>query len=131
MAMESAMEASAKWLETISLRSSKIELRQMRISQRNIDPDASYRCDPGWLSYRCDPVRKALVRCDEEDWMKGHEEEYPEKSHRHPEVRHRDNEGYSVRQLLQSHIPEIGVEVKVKDSEVTAALANEALLVFC
>ena len=47
------------------------------------------------------------------------------------EVRHRDNEGYSVRQLLQSHIPEIGVEAKVKDSDVTAALANEALLVCC
>ena len=22
----------------------------------------------GWLSYRADPVRKALVRCDEEEW---------------------------------------------------------------
>ena len=25
----------------------------------------------GWLSYRADPARKVLIRCDEEDWMKG------------------------------------------------------------
>ena len=38
----------------------------------------------GWLSYRADPVRKVLIRCDEEDWMKGREQELPEVSHRHP-----------------------------------------------
>ena len=38
----------------------------------------------GWLSYRADPVRKALVRCDEEDWMKGREAELLEETHRHP-----------------------------------------------
>ena len=46
------------------------------------------------------------------------------------EVRHRDTEGYSVRQLLQSHIPEIGREVQVKESEVTEALATQALVFF-
>ena len=38
----------------------------------------------GWLSYRADPVSKALVRCDNEAWMQGKAEEYPEESHRHP-----------------------------------------------
>jgi len=38
----------------------------------------------GWLSYRADPVRKVLVRCDEEAWMSGRAEEFPERSHRHP-----------------------------------------------
>ena len=36
------------------------------------------------LSYRADPVRKALIRCDQEDWMRGREQELPEESHRHP-----------------------------------------------
>ena len=40
----------------------------------------------GWLSYRADPARKALVRCDEEDWMKGREDELPERTHRHPNI---------------------------------------------
>ena len=40
----------------------------------------------GWLSYRADLVRKALVRCDEEDWMKGREQELLEETHRHPRV---------------------------------------------
>ena len=40
----------------------------------------------GWLSYRADPVRKCLVRCDEEDWMRGREKELPEETHRHPAV---------------------------------------------
>ena len=38
----------------------------------------------GWLSYRADPMRKTLIRCDEEDWMRGLEDDFPEKSHRHP-----------------------------------------------
>ena len=38
----------------------------------------------GWLSYRADPARKVLIRCDEEDWMKGREQELPEESQRHP-----------------------------------------------
>ena len=38
----------------------------------------------GWLSYRADPVTKALVRCDEEAWMQGRQDELAEKSHRHP-----------------------------------------------
>ena len=36
------------------------------------------------MSYRADPARKVLIRCDEEDWMKGREQELPEESHRHP-----------------------------------------------
>ena len=40
----------------------------------------------GWLSYRADPLRKVLVRCDEESWMQGKEDEYPEASHRHPKA---------------------------------------------
>ena len=38
----------------------------------------------GWLSYRGDPASKKLIRCDQEDWMKGHEDELAEKTHRHP-----------------------------------------------
>ena len=41
------------------------------------------------------------------------------------EVRQRAGEGYSVRQLIKSHIPDIGTEVKVKDSEVTAAVQEK------
>ena len=40
----------------------------------------------GWLSYRADPARKMLVRCDQEDWMRGREDELPEQSHRHPKA---------------------------------------------
>ena len=40
----------------------------------------------GWLSYRADPARKVLIRCDEEDWMKGREQELPEESQRHPQA---------------------------------------------
>ena len=38
------------------------------------------------------------------------------------EIRARADEGYSMRQLMQSHIPDIGGEVKVAASEVTSAL---------
>ena len=38
------------------------------------------------------------------------------------EVKARRTEGYSMRQLLDSHIPDIGVEVKVRESEVSHAL---------
>ena len=40
------------------------------------------------------------------------------------EVRSRADEGYSTRQLMSSLIPGIGTEVKVADSEVTAALKD-------
>ena len=40
------------------------------------------------------------------------------------EIRARAAEGYSVRQLMQSHIPDIGSEVKVPASEVTAAVQS-------
>ena len=40
------------------------------------------------------------------------------------EVRAREGEGYSTRQLMSSLIPDIGNEVKVADSEVTAALRS-------
>ena len=40
------------------------------------------------------------------------------------EIRARADEGYSMRQLMQSHIPDIGGEVKVSASEVTAALKS-------
>ena len=39
------------------------------------------------MSYRANPETKALVRCDEEPWMQGREDELPEKSHRHPSER--------------------------------------------
>ena len=38
------------------------------------------------------------------------------------EVRARADEGYSTRQLMSSLIPDIGTELKVAASEVTAAL---------
>ena len=38
------------------------------------------------------------------------------------ELRARHAEGYSVRQLMQSHIPDVGSELKVSAAEVTAAL---------
>ena len=39
------------------------------------------------------------------------------------EVRARAAEGYSARQLMRSLIPDIGTELKVKEAEVTAAVA--------
>ena len=41
------------------------------------------------------------------------------------EVRARADEGYSTRQLMSSLIPDIGTELKVADSEVTAALRDK------
>jgi hypothetical protein len=38
------------------------------------------------------------------------------------EIRARVDQGYSMRQLMLSHIPEIGQEVKVSEAEITAAL---------
>jgi hypothetical protein len=38
------------------------------------------------------------------------------------EIRSRQDQGYSMRQLLLSHIPDIGAEDKVSAAEVTAAL---------
>ena len=40
------------------------------------------------------------------------------------EVRAREAQGYSVRQLMKSHIPDIGSEVKVAEAEVTAAMED-------
>jgi hypothetical protein len=40
------------------------------------------------------------------------------------EIRTRAAGGYSVRQLMQSHIPDMGSEVKVPASEVTAAVQS-------
>ena len=40
------------------------------------------------------------------------------------EVRARADEGYSTRQLVRSLIPDIGTELKIADSEVTAALRD-------
>ena len=40
----------------------------------------------GWLSNRADPARKVLVRCDQEDWMRGRENELREHTHRHPNI---------------------------------------------
>ena len=40
------------------------------------------------------------------------------------ELRSRQAEGYSARQLIKSHIPDIGSEVQVNDAEVTAALKH-------
>ena len=41
------------------------------------------------------------------------------------EVRGRADEGYSTRQLMSSLIPDIGTELKVAASEVTAALQDD------
>ena len=38
------------------------------------------------------------------------------------ELRARKDQGYSVRQLMRSHIPDIGTEIKILDGEVTAAV---------
>ena len=38
------------------------------------------------------------------------------------ELRARSDEGYSMRQLIKSHIPAIGDEEKISEAEVTAAL---------
>ena len=47
------------------------------------------------------------------------------------ELRSRADEGFSVGQLMRSHIPEIGHEVKVSGKEVTAALKfSEAVRAF-
>ena len=43
------------------------------------------------------------------------------------EVRPRAEQGYSTMQLMQSHTPEVGNEVNVAASEVTAALRNHAV----
>ena len=60
--------------------------QRMREQDEVEEPDrllkAARSC--GWLSYRADPMRKVLLRCDQEDWMKGREDELPEKTHRHP-----------------------------------------------
>ena len=44
------------------------------------------RRSAGWLSYRADPARTVLVSCDQEDWMKGREDELLEHTHRHPNI---------------------------------------------
>ena len=38
----------------------------------------------GWLSWKGDPSTGFLIKCDDEDWMKGREDILPERSHRHP-----------------------------------------------
>ena len=40
------------------------------------------------------------------------------------DLRARSAEGYSERQLIQSHIPDVGTEIKVSAPEVTAAVAK-------
>ena len=44
------------------------------------------------------------------------------------EARLRKGEGYSVDQMLRSHVPEIGREIKVSEQEVTAALITKACM---
>ena len=45
------------------------------------------------------------------------------------EIRKRREEGYSVKQLVSSHIPDIGVEAKIDEKEVSAALKAKDWLV--
>ena len=45
------------------------------------------------------------------------------------EIRKRSEEGYSVKQLVSSHIPDIGVEAKIDEKDVTAALKTKDWLV--
>ena len=44
------------------------------------------------------------------------------------EIRDRQAEGYSVRQLMKSHIPDIGSEIKVTAEEVKAALEGHEVV---
>ena len=44
------------------------------------------------------------------------------------EIRARKDEGYSVRQLIKSHIPDIGSEIKVTEEEVKAALEGHEVV---
>ena len=46
------------------------------------------------------------------------------------ELRARAAEGYSVRQLIKSHIPDVGGEIKVSAAEVTAALQSHEVDIF-
>ena len=45
------------------------------------------------------------------------------------ELRARAAEGYSARQLMKSHIPDIGSEAKIPEAEVTAALAKREVAI--
>jgi hypothetical protein len=47
------------------------------------------------------------------------------------ELRARAAEGYSVRQLIKSHIPDVGGEIKVSAAEVTAAVQCYEVDFFC
>ena len=47
------------------------------------------------------------------------------------EVKIRKGEGYSAAQLLASHIPDIGVEVRVSEAEVSAALKRAEASYIC
>ena len=63
--------------------------RRMKHEDEVEDPDRLLRAArrAGWLSYRGDPVRKCLVRADEEAWTQGRlgHEDLGEVSHRHPQ----------------------------------------------
>ena len=69
------------------------------------------RLDPKTLRAK---VRRKLLRRKKNEEMK----EFM------AELRSRADEGYSTRQLMDSLIPDIGREMKVSASEVTAALKN-------
>ena len=61
-------------------------VKRLREHDENEEPERLLKAarSAGWLSYRADPVSKKLIRCDEEDWMQGKQEEVGERSHRHP-----------------------------------------------
>ena len=46
------------------------------------------------------------------------------------EMRARKNEGYSVRQLIKSHIPDIGTEMRIPASEVNEAMKQQQVLIY-
>ena len=46
------------------------------------------------------------------------------------EMRARKDEGYSVRQLIKSHIPDIGTEMKIPASEVTEAMKQDEVHIY-
>ena len=73
------------------------------------------RLDPKALRAK---TRRKLMRKKKKDQMK----EFL------VEVRARADEGYSTRQLVRSLIPDIGTELKVADSEVTAALKKHQVV---
>ena len=122
------MKSGAEDLMRILGRSWKMMREQDEDEQPERLLKAARMC--GWLSYRADPVRKVLIRCDEEDWTKGRAEELPETSARHPlswwDERYKwiDEEG-------EPRKPDIGTEIKVALRGQGLGIINYFLVLCC